>query len=124
MNLGEILDKQKVTASHSDFKVIEAIKIGTYRLSIQASGGHYCKPREIRDSYKDYDSFELMLTKEDETIGEIINDPMISNFPRYRELLDRYDGSNVFGWVKKDVMSDLIDYLTKEIKLKMFIEKL
>ena len=40
---------------------------------------------------------------------------VFKKFPRYQELLERYDGYGVFGWVDVDIIEDLIKYLEKKV---------
>ena len=110
LSLGELLDKQNLTIKPH---VVNAIKVGGFALSIQASSGHYCFPREDMNSYMDYTSFELMLMKEDFRDFNFKKSSKFKKFPRYDELLERYDGSAIFGWVAVDLLEDLIDFLEK-----------
>lgn len=110
-SLGELLDEKLGVGGKPG--VVEAIKVGGYALSIQASKAHYCFPRETLKSYKEYSSFELMLMKEDLSDFNIKKSPKIRKFPRYKELMERYDGYGVFGWVDKGILEDLIKYLEK-----------
>ena len=36
----------------------EPVKVGCFKLSIQASSGHYCEPKEDLDSFDEYKSYE------------------------------------------------------------------
>ena len=111
-SLGTLLDKQKPVAVKP--VVVEAIKVGGYALSVQASDFHYCFPRKILDSYEYYDSFEMKIMKEDLSDIKFKKSSKFRAFPRYKELIARYDGSGIFGWVDKDILEDLIKYLEKK----------
>ena len=71
-------------------------------LSVQASGMHYCIPREFID-LSEYTHFELALIKDYELCYDI---DMLSEFPRYEQLKSHFDGG-VFVYVPRDLISDL-----------------
>ena len=58
-------DLLKVIQSHGSggksFRMFEALEMGPFRLSIQASYAHYCSPRVTLENLKNYLSWEMML---------------------------------------------------------------
>ena len=76
-----------------------------YQLSIQCSEHHYCTPRELT-GIKYYDEFELAILKE----GKFAYPNILEKFHRKDELDECYDGT-VFGYVPKDLVEDLYNYL-------------
>ena len=112
--LGELLDVQRKKESSiiTSFP-ISAIPAGNYMLSIQASKGHYCTPRQNLSSYTLYSSFEICLMKKDYSGLNPKQSSKIRSFPRYSELIRSYDSHGVFGWVADDLIMDLLNYLKK-----------
>ena len=76
-----------------------------YRLSIQCSEYHYCTPKKLL-GIKYYDTFELAILKD----NEFIYPNILENFHRKDELDECYEGT-VFGYVPKDLVEDLYNYL-------------
>tara|TARA_R110000796_G_scaffold126793_10_gene241841 strand:+ start:322 stop:675 length:354 start_codon:yes stop_codon:yes gene_type:complete len=97
--------------------IIDAIEVGVYRLSIQASKLHYCSPRENLDLNL-YTSMELGLWKTKDNTESIIlgEDKNLLAFPRFDELKKYIEttldtGFAVFGYVPVDLLNDLYLYL-------------
>lgn len=80
-----------------------------YDLSIQCSEGHYCTPRKLL-GLNSYDTFEVAILWQ----GNFIYPSELNNFPRKSELDECYEGT-VFGYVPKDLVEDLYNYLNDEI---------
>lgn len=76
-----------------------------YKLSIQCSEHHYCTPRKFL-GIKYYDKFELAIFEDDEFAYPNI----LEKFHRKDELDECYEGT-VFGYVPKDLVEDLYNYL-------------
>lgn len=76
-----------------------------YRVSIQCSEYHYCTPRKL-DELNSYDTFEVAILLE----GEFVYPSVLENFSRKKELDEYFDGS-IFGYVPKDLVEDLYNYL-------------
>jgi hypothetical protein len=97
-------------------RYFKAVPCGNYQLSIQASEGHYCTPRETLGSVTMYTEFELAINDRN---GNIINPDrsvVIKAFPHYDKLFPYYGGQLVFGWVPVDVINKLYHYLKRHGK--------
>jgi hypothetical protein len=96
-------------------RVFNHIPVGRYSISVQCSAGHYCSPRESfpLTRLREYDSMEIMISKKGGEHLNIKRSSKFKKFPRYNELIERYDGMGVFGWVNVDLLEDLFDYLAK-----------
>ena len=111
MKLVERLNSQEVVSVFLGSKVIAPLKIGKYKLSIQASKGHYCFPRKFIDDYNMYSSFEMLIMKEDGSDIQLKKSSIIRNYPKYYKLLSYHDRESIFGWVDKDLLEDFVNYL-------------
>ena len=80
-----------------------------YRLSIQCSEYHYCTPRRL-NGLNTYDTFEVAILFE----GEFVYPSELENFSRKKELDEYYEGS-LFGYVPKDLVEDLYNYLNDKM---------
>ena len=79
-----------------------------YDLSIQCSEHHYCTPRRL-NTITTYNTYEVAIFWEN-----IFAYPSeLKNFPRKKELDECYEGS-VFGYVPKDLVEDLYNYLNNK----------
>ena len=78
-----------------------------YGMSIQCSKYHYCTPRETTGIEK-YESFELAIFSE----HNFVYPEILKDFPRKNELDECYEGQ-VFGYVPKDLVEDLYNFLNK-----------
>ncbi len=79
-----------------------------YSLSIQCSEHHYCSPRKL-NGLNSYDTFELATFWE----GNFIYPSELDNFPRKKELDEYYEGT-VFGYVPKDLVEDLYNFMNNK----------
>ena len=111
MELVERLNNQEVKLTSERSKVISSFKIGKYKLSIQASKGHYCSPRKNLTDYNLYNSFEMLIMKENGSDIQLKKSSIIRNYPKYYKLLSYHDGESIFGWVDKDLLEDFVNYL-------------
>lgn len=111
MKLADRLNSQEVASIYKNRKCISSFKIGKYKLSIQASEGHYCSPRKNLTDYNLYNSFEMLIMKEDGSDIQLKKSSIIRNYPKYYKLLSHYDGEGIFGWVDKDILEDFVNYL-------------
>jgi len=111
MKLVERLNNQEVSSVYLNRKVITPLKIGKYQLSIQASEGHYCFPRKNLTDYSLYNSFEMLIIKENGDDIQLKKSSIIRNYPKYYKLLSHHDGNGIFGWVDKDILEDFVNYL-------------
>ena len=113
MELIRELEKQKNANSISEFRKLDAIKAGRYKMSVQGSTGHYCSPRKTLNP-RDYSEMELALFNKKGWL-HITRSKIVKSFPRYRELLERDNGVNskypVFGYVPVDLLNDLYLFL-------------
>ena len=109
--LVERLNNQEVGSIYLNRKIIAPLKIGKYQLSIQASKGHYCSPRKNLTDYNLYNSFEMLIMKEDGSDIQLKKSSIIRNYPKYYKLLSYHDGESIFGWVDKDLLEDFVNYL-------------
>jgi hypothetical protein len=83
-----------------------AIQIGHYVLSIQASEGHYCTPRQTLPKGTDYLSFELAI------INARTHEFMHPNQSSVlRKLLPDEASRPVMGWVNYETIQNLINEL-------------
>ena len=100
--------KAKVSYKYEDFGMRIFNHIDTksgYKISVQCSEHHYCTPRKLM-GIKYYEEFELAIMKEDRFTYPSILD----NFHRKSELDECYEGT-VFGYVPRDLVEDLFNYL-------------
>lgn len=111
IKLGERLNNQEVVSVFMGSKVIAPLKIGKYKLSIQASGGHYCFPRALFEDYNNYTSFEMFIMKENGDNIQLRKSSIIRNYPKYYKLLSHQGGEGIFGWVDKNLLEDFVNYL-------------
>lgn len=102
-------------------RYFEPIRIGNYELSIQASDGHYCSPRETLTQSYNYESVELAIfsvnSKRKYHNLDITKSKVFREFPMYNDLMSCSDGNYtkncfmVFGYVPVNVVLSLINYL-------------
>ena len=111
VKLGERLNNQEVVSVFMGSKIIAPLKIGKYKLSIQASKGHCCFPKDFFHNYNLYSSFEMLIMKEDGSNIQLKKSSIIRNYPKYYKLLSHHDGEGIFGWVDKDILEDFVNYL-------------
>jgi len=112
MEIIDELSKQKNALSSAEYRMLDAIDAGKYKLSIQGSNGHYCSPRDtINPLY--YSDMELAIFKGDKWVNPN-RDKKIKAFPRYSELMERCDGVSkytVYGYAPVELLNDLYLYL-------------
>lgn len=113
MELIRELQKQENAKSNNEYRNLNAVKAGKYKMSVQGSSGHYCSPRATLP-VEDYTLMELALFNKKGWL-HITKSSVLRAFPRYNELLERADGVNssapVFGYVPVDLLNDLYMYL-------------
>jgi len=113
MELIKELQKQENAKSNNDYRMLDAVKAGKYKMSVQGSTTHYCSPRTTLP-IEDYALMELALFNKKGWL-HITRSKTLKAFPRYNELLERADGVNssapVFGYVPVDLLNDLYVYL-------------
>lgn len=99
-----------------DYRVLEAIKAGNYKMSIQGSTGAYCSPRETLN-VEYYYRMELALFNKNGWL-HITKSSVLKSFPRYPELMrcasDPKSDCNVFGYLDIDLIEDLYVYLKNQ----------
>jgi hypothetical protein len=108
----EKMKSMGLLANNRQYKWVEA---GEHKLSIQASEYHYCEPRETLEDLSRYTAMEIAIFKGGEWV-QPRNDEKIKQFPRYEELIDRYEEggtTSVGGWIPIDLIQDLYEYLSK-----------
>lgn len=91
----------------------EAIKVGDYYLSIQASHYHFCNPELTLDDLSQYKSMELAIIKNEQFVDPE-KEADFKGFSRYEELCERFTrayGEPVGLNVSVDLIQDLYDYL-------------
>jgi hypothetical protein len=71
-------------------------------ISVQASKGHYCSPREDLDSEDKYSSFEVAIIDKE------------NNFVTAEFILDALD--SVIGWQSKEKINKIIKEILEEVK--------
>ena len=111
VKLADRLNNQEVGSIYLNRKIIAPLKIGKYKLSIQASEEHYCSPRKNLTDYNLYNSFEMLIMKEDGSNIQLKKSSIIRNYSKYYKLLSHHDGEGIFGWVDKDILEDFVNYL-------------
>ena len=113
MELITELQKQENAKSNSEYRNLDAVRAGKYKMSVQGSNGHYCSPRKTLP-VEDYADMELALFNKKGWL-HITRSSVLKAFPRYNELLERADGVNssapVFVYVPVDLLNDLYVYL-------------
>jgi hypothetical protein len=116
MKLIEELSKQDSNNSSEYYRWLKAIKAGNYKLSVQGSSGHYCKPRQTV-SVDTYSEMELAIINKKGDMVSANRSSLLRKFNRYAELVDRADGLNssatVYGYVPVDLLNDLYMFLTE-----------
>lgn len=110
----EIL-KNNPGLTYSEYRVLNAIMAGNYKLSIQGSTGHYCSPRETIHPSRYY-TMELAIFRLKGGFLKVSKSSILRKFERYDELCERADGpmsgtTVVFGYVPIDLIEDLYQYL-------------
>lgn len=90
------------------FRLMNAIDTGSdIELSIQASYGHYCSPRETI-ALEDYEKMELAIMRSGDfvSVSEVIRgEHLIDKFEQY------YEGT-VYGFVPVELIQELYEELT------------
>ena len=107
-NFMQALSKTITLFENKEMDIRNFDKIETksgYDLSIQCSRHHYCTPRKTID-IENYDSFELAIFRG----RSFVYPKILDNFPRKNELDECYEGQ-VFGYVPKDLLEDLYNFL-------------
>ncbi len=103
-----------------EFRRLEQIKAGNYKLSIQGSSGHYCTPRTTVPVHT-YSTMELAIMNKAGAMVNINRSQPMQEFKRYKELINRADSLNssapVYGYVSVDLLNDLYLFL-KALKPK------
>lgn len=86
----------------------QAIVVGDYKLSVQASKLHYCTPRKNLRNADDYSRMELAI------ISDFPIMKGLSAFPKLKELKELCDGDfepdstfSLFGYVPVALLNDL-----------------
>jgi len=87
-----------------------AVKAGKYKVSIQASEGHYCTPKKTLRRPEDYVSFEVAIFGSNGNMITPNRSTVIKAFPNLNRC-DISSGSKVIGWVPTDVVEELVNYL-------------
>jgi hypothetical protein len=107
----EIL-KKLITSGRDNGNIFPALSAGRYFLSIQASSGHYCSPRETLP-VTHYVSMEMCIfTPTSQRFLDIRRSSIIRSFHRYSELIDYMDSNGeIFGWVPVELINELYVYL-------------
>ena len=113
MKLISELEKQDKANSDYEYRNLDSVKAGKYKMSVQASTGHYCSPR-MTLPVGCYTHMELAIFNKRGWL-HITRISVLKAFPRYNELLGRADNVNspapVFGFVPVDLLDDLYMYL-------------
>ncbi|WP_024622591.1 hypothetical protein [Metaclostridioides mangenotii] len=108
LNFIKAMLKAKVRLKHETVGIRIFNSVSTelgYSMSIQCSEHHYCSPRKL-NGLNSYDTFEVAIFLE----NKFVYPSEIENFPRKKELDQHYEGT-VFGYVPKDLVEDLYNYL-------------
>ena len=116
MELIKELLKQEKANSTEKYRMLEAVKAGNYKLSIQGSSGHYCSPRKTLPVNM-YAHMELAIINKKGSMISANKSSKIRDFKRYNELIERADALNssatVYGYVSVDLLDDLYCFLNE-----------
>lgn len=115
MELIKELLKQESAKSNESFRILNTVKCGKYRMSVQGSTGHCCSPR-MTLPINEYREMELALFNKKGWFC-ITKSKKLKAFPRYNELLEKANNINdirpIFIYVPVDLLNDLYIYLSK-----------
>ncbi|WP_075810116.1 hypothetical protein [Clostridium perfringens] len=92
------------------FRVLQHLNVGEYKLSIQASDGHYCEPRKLLNNIYDYTHMEVAIIKGD--FVHIGFDNFFDNWEYKEKFLENFDGC-VAGYIPIDIIQSLYEYMAK-----------
>jgi hypothetical protein len=91
-------------------RILKAIEIGDYAISIQASYYHYCEPRTTLDNLKHYDTWEVAIFNKERWLNPK-SDIEFEGFPD-REDLHWEDGNcPVGGYIPTKTVQALYNHL-------------
>lgn len=76
-----------------------------YNLSIQCSTFHYCEPNKLI-AIQNYKTYEIAIIKNNEFIQPNLED--------FKHDMEEYNCGGVYGYVPKQIVEDLYNYLNKE----------
>lgn len=96
------------------FRTFKCIEINEYELSIQASILHHCTPKENLSNYYKYQSMEVAIFK-NKSWCNITEDSFFSNWSRYTEFCNYYDGM-VGSNIAIDLIQSLFEYIILNVK--------
>lgn len=109
MELIEKLEKQQAEMLLLiDFRIIDPLPVGNYKLSIQGSGRHYCQPKRMLP-VREYKTMELTIMNKKGHNINIKRSKVLRNFRRYDELVKCADGT--FHIYYNDVPVELLNEL-------------
>jgi hypothetical protein len=110
----ELQKQENMEDYKDDNRVLNSIKAGKYKLSIQGSNSAYSSPR-ITLPVECYSKMELAIFNNKGWLCYLRKSKVLKKFPKYNELLDRVDGINskapVFGYVSINLLNELYLYL-------------
>jgi hypothetical protein len=114
MKIIEELEKQDNANDTNEYRLLKAVKVGKYKLSIQGSAGHYCSPRHSLP-VNSYSEMEMAIINKNHQMISVNRSKLFKKFKRYNELLERADSLNssccVYGYVPIDLINDLYLFL-------------
>jgi hypothetical protein len=93
-------------------RIFEHVQFGKFFISLQASGGHYCEPRELLDSIMDYSSYEVAIFE-----GEKWVLPTLDVRFKHKAWADKFDepfrpedpnANSVAGWVTREEVVEMV----------------
>jgi hypothetical protein len=93
-----------------EYGLFDALIVGDYKLSIQASRTHYCNPKETHVSAHAYSEFELALFDKDWNWLNPITDERFQGIAS--DLEDHWEKGDVAvgGYIGNDLVQKLYDY--------------
>lgn len=115
LNVLTALRKANPNNTYHD-RIANGVDVGNYKLSIQASSGHYCIPRE-NGHIDTFSAYEVGLIKKDGNTIRLNSSSVFRGFPKYDELKSYADdgygngGSWVLGYVPVELLDDFYNYL-------------
>lgn len=101
-------------------RLLDALPIGKYMLSIQASKYHYSIPRETFDNLYDYEAFEIGLLNETYDLTDMTKIHSFKAWEDYAEFKEYYDGM-VAGYVPVKMVQSLMNYMKNQEAYKAWM---
>lgn len=94
----------------------DPIITGDYKISIQASGFHYCTPRKDLPELDDYSAVEIAIFDSADEWVQPREDEFIQQFHKFDELIACYEDGDVAvgAYIPMDLVQEFIQYLKEQ----------